>query len=98
MERQREIGIRRAIGAKPSTILFQFLVESTFITVCGGILGMIVGYFARGYVGTLIGFTPIPKFSTFVYAALTTVLTGVVFGIVPAVKAARLDPIKAIYK
>lgn len=98
MERQREIGIRRAIGAKPSTILFQFLVESTFITVCGGILGMIVGYFAIGYVGTLIGFAPIPKFSTFVYAALTTVLTGVVFGIVPAVKAARLDPIKAIYK
>ena len=98
MERQREIGIRRAIGAKPSTILFQFLVESTFITVCGGILGMIVGYFAIGYVGNLIGFTPIPKFSTFVYAALATVLTGVVFGIVPAVKAARLDPIKAIYR
>lgn len=98
MERQREIGIRRAIGAKPSAILMQFLVESTFITVCGGILGMIVGYFVIGYVGTIIGFAPIPKFSTFVYAALTTVLTGIVFGIVPAVKAARLDPIKAIYK
>lgn len=98
MERQREIGIRRAIGAKPRTILFQFLVEATVITVCGGILGMIVGYFAIDYVGGMIGFAPIPTVSSFVYASITTVLTGIVFGMVPAIKAAKLDPIKAIYK
>ena len=98
MERQREIGIRRAIGAKPSTILFQFLVEATFITIWGGILGMIVGYFAIDYVGIKIGFTPIPKLSTFIYATLTTIITGIIFGMVPAIKAAKLDPIKAIYK
>ncbi|MEG0051576.1 MAG: FtsX-like permease family protein [Terrisporobacter sp.] len=98
MERQREIGIRRAIGAKPRTILFQFLVEATVITVMGGILGMIIGFFAIDYVGGMIGFKPIPTVSSFVYASLTTILTGILFGMVPAIKAARLDPIKAIYK
>lgn len=98
MERQREIGIRRAIGAKPITILFQFLVESTFITVCGGILGIIVGYFAVGYVENVIGFAPIPTLTSYFYAVVTTILTGIVFGMIPAIKAAKLDPIKAIYK
>ncbi|MGL5692981.1 MAG: ABC transporter permease, partial [Peptostreptococcaceae bacterium] len=78
MERQREIGIRRAIGAKPRDILFQFLVESTFITVFGGIIGMIVGYIAIGYVGDFIGFPPIPTINSFIYASGTTVLTGIV--------------------
>lgn len=98
MERQREIGIRRAIGAKPITILFQFLVEATFITVCGGMLGIIVGYFTVGYVENFIGFAPIPTLTSYFYAVLTTILTGIVFGMIPAIKAAKLDPIKAIYK
>lgn len=98
MERQREIGIRRAIGAKPRTILFQFLIESTFITVCGGILGIIVGYFAVGYVEDIIGFAAIPTLTSYFYAVVTTILTGIVFGMLPAIKASKLDPIKAIYK
>lgn len=98
MERQREIGIRRAIGAKPIAILFQFLVEATFITVCGGILGMFVGAFATDYVSNYIGFKAIPSLNSFMYAILATISTGIIFGIIPAYKASKLDPIKAIYK
>lgn len=98
MERQREIGIRRAIGAKPRSILFQFLVEAVFITVCGGILGTIVGFIATNYVSIYIGFEAIPSLNSLLYAILATILTGVVFGLIPAFKASKLDPIKAIYK
>nr|UWI51560.1 ABC transporter permease [Clostridioides difficile] len=98
MERQREIGIRRAIGAKPRSILFQFLVEAVFITVCGGILGTIVGFIATNYVSRYIGFEAIPSLNSLLYAILATILTGVVFGLIPAFKASKLDPIKAIYK
>lgn len=98
MERQREIGIRRAIGAKPRTIMFQFLVEAVFITVCGGILGIIVGFIVTNYASGYLPYKPIPSFNSFIYAVITTILTGVVFGIIPAYKASKLDPIKAIYK
>ncbi|MCC0648741.1 ABC transporter permease [Clostridioides sp. ZZV15-6598] len=98
MERQREIGIRRAIGAKPRSILFQFLVEAVFITVCGGILGTIVGFIATNYVSRYIGFEAIPSLNSLLYAIMATILTGVVFGLIPAFKASKLDPIKAIYK
>lgn len=98
MERQREIGIRRAIGAKPSAILFQFLVEAVFITVCGGILGVIVGFIVVNYASNYLPFEAIPNANSFFFASLATVITGIIFGIVPAIKASRLDPIKAIYK
>lgn len=98
MERQREIGIRRAIGAKPRAIMFQFLVEAVFITVCGGILGIIVGFIVVNYASNYLPFKAIPNINSFFFASITTVITGIVFGIVPAIKASRLDPIKAIYK
>ncbi|RDY23834.1 ABC transporter permease [Romboutsia maritimum] len=98
MERQREIGIRRAIGAKPRTILFQFLVESTFITILGGILGILIGFISTKYVSNYLPFKAIPNLKSFVFASITTILVGIIFGIVPAFKASRLDPIKAIYK
>ena len=98
MERQREIGIRRAIGAKPRSILFQFLVEAVFITVLGGILGIVVGFIVVNYASNYLPFKAIPNFNSFVFASATTVITGIIFGIVPAIKASRLDPIKAIYK
>ncbi|MBO3446040.1 FtsX-like permease family protein [Clostridium sp. CCUG 7971] len=98
MERQREIGIRRAIGAKPRTIMFQFLVEAVFITVCGGILGIIVGFIVVNYASNYLPFKAIPNINSFFFASITTVVTGVIFGIIPAFKASRLDPIKAIYK
>lgn len=98
MERQREIGIRRAIGAKPRHILFQFLTEAVFITVCGGILGIIIGFIVVNYASNYLPFKAIPNANSLFYAFIATVLTGVIFGIVPALKASKLDPIKAIYK
>lgn len=98
MERQREIGIRRAIGAKPRSILLQFLTEAIFITVVGGILGIITGLIATKYVSPRIGFEVIPSFNSIMYATLATIITGIVFGMIPAYKASKLDPIKAIYK
>lgn len=98
VERQKEIGIRRAIGAKPRNIMFQFLVESTFITVVGGIVGMIVGAIAVNYISNMLPFKAVLSLKGFIYAALTSLVTGIIFGIIPAFKASRLDPIKAIQK
>ena len=98
MERQREIGIRRAIGAKPLDILIQFLVEAIFITVIGGIIGIIVGFIVVNYSSSYLPFKAIPNINSLLFASMTTVVTGIIFGIVPAIKASKLDPIKAIYK
>lgn len=98
MERNKEIGIRRALGAKPKAILFQFLIESVFITACGGILGVIVGYAVTIYSKSFMPFKPIPSFNSFLYSFVAIVLTGIVFGLVPAYKASKVDPIKIIYK
>jgi len=98
MERQREIGIRRAIGAKPLDILIQFLVEAIFITVLGGIFGIIIGFIVVNYASNYLPFKAIPNINSLLFASITTVVTGTIFGIVPAIKASKLDPIKAIYK
>ena len=98
MERQREIGIRRSIGAKPRTIMLQFLLESIFITVCGGILGIIIGFIVINYISNYLPFKAIPNINSFLFATITTIITGTIFGIIPAYKASKLDPIKAIYK
>lgn len=98
MERSKEIGIRRALGAKPRSILFQFLIESVFITTCGGVLGVIVGYAVTIYSKNFLPFKPIPSINTFLYSFIAIVLTGIIFGLVPALKASKVDPVKIIYK
>lgn len=98
MERQREIGIRRAIGSKPLDILIQFLVEAIFITVLGGIIGIVIGFIVVNYSSNYLPFRAIPNINSLLFASITTVVTGTIFGIVPAIKASKLDPIKAIYK
>lgn len=97
-ERKREIGIRRAIGAKPRNIMLQFLVEAIFITVIGGIIGIILGYIIAVIAGQFMPIKPVMTVSNFLGASSISVMTGLIFGIVPASKASKLDPIKAIYK
>ena len=95
-ERTREIGTRKALGARNSAIRVQFIVEAVIICAIGGILGILLGL-TLGYVGsTLIGSPTAPSPSIIVIAVLFSMLIGVFFGYYPANKAARLDPIEAL--
>ena len=100
-ERRREIGIRRAIGAKPITILFQFLFESIIVTLTGGLIGILIGYLLGRGIGMLIpfdGFKAVMTMKTFVSSSIISMVVGIIFGIIPARNASKLDPIKAIYQ
>lgn len=97
-ERKREIGIRRAIGATPRSILFQFLFEAIMVTGIGGLIGILFGYIFAKILGVFLPFTPVLSVGSFTGATLTSVTVGIIFGIIPASNAAKLDPIKAIYK
>ena len=97
-ERKREIGIRRAIGAKPRMIMLQFLLEAAFITFLGGVIGLLLGYGIATIVGTIIS---LPVYLTPTMMLLSTSVsigTGLIFGIIPALSASKMDPIKAIYQ
>lgn len=95
-ERTREIGIRMAIGARPQDIRTQFLVESILISFLGGLIGLGLGWLAA-WLGSLLGDWP---FVISVYPALLacgfSLLIGVTFGLYPALRAARLDPVEAL--
>lgn len=97
-ERKKEIGIRRAIGAKPRSILLQFILEAAFITFIGGIIGLTTGYGLAVLVGSYMQLTPVLTVNTIVLASSVSILTGLFFGIMPSVSAAKMDPIKAIYQ
>jgi len=95
-ERTREIGIRMAIGARPSHIRVQFLVESVLLCLCGGLLGMALGIGGSVGVGVFLGWpTQIPINSVIVSLGFAATI-GIFFGYYPAHKAARLDPIEAL--
>jgi putative ABC transport system permease protein len=95
-ERTREIGIRKAIGATRREILWQFLFEAVTVTCVGAIIGMILG---GGGAYLVAAFTPVPAsvpFSAIIAALLMAVTAGVLFGMWPAWKAARMDPVEAL--
>jgi putative ABC transport system permease protein len=95
-ERTREIGVRKALGATRREILWQFLVEAATLTVIGGAIGLAIG---GGGAWLLQHFTPVPArvpMWSVVVALLASALTGVVFGLVPANKASRMDPVEAL--
>lgn len=95
-ERTREIGIRKAIGAKRRDILLQFLVESVIISGIGGIIGTIVGLSLSFVVSTVIKIPPSFSIETVIIAWLFSAGVGIFFGIYPANKASKLDPIDAL--
>ncbi len=97
MERTREIGVRRAIGARRKDVIRQFLTETTIISLAGGVLGIIVGVGLSQAIGELAGWSTIVTTSSIVLAFFVSVTIGLVFGIYPAVRAARLDPVKALH-
>ncbi|HEX2945273.1 MAG TPA: ABC transporter permease [Clostridia bacterium] len=95
-ERTTEIGLRKALGAEPSRIQLQFLMESIFISLFGGIIGMVLGLLIAAAAAVLIGF-PFPfSIWTVVLAVGFSSIVGVVFGFAPARKASRLNPIDAL--
>lgn len=95
-ERTREIGIRKAIGAKTGNILFQFLTESVIISSIGGIIGLILGIAGAYGMGHFAGITPSISPQIVLTAIGFSSAVGIFFGIYPARKAAKLDPIEAL--
>ncbi len=95
-ERTREIGIRKAVGARSRDILAQFLVEALTISLIGGIIGIVVGVAVSAVIGALAGWGFIFNPLTVVAAVGFSLAVGVVFGVWPARTAARLDPIVAL--
>ena len=97
MERTREIGVRRAVGATRRDIIRQFLVETTLITVSGGLAGTVVGVALSQLVAYFAGWSTVVTATSVILACAVSVSVGVVFGLYPAVRAARLDPVYALH-
>jgi len=95
-ERTREIGIRMAVGAKERDVLIQFLVESTTMSITGGILGTVLGITVSQALSKLGGWPTIVALDSILLATLFSGAVGIFFGFYPARKASRLDPIEAL--
>lgn len=95
-ERTREIGIRKAIGARTTDILLQFLIESIFLSAAGGIVGIIAGLGLGQIVSLVIDMSFVAQTNMIILSFLFSIFIGVFFGIAPAKKAAKLHPIEAL--
>ncbi|MCU0229254.1 MAG: ABC transporter permease [Bryobacterales bacterium] len=96
LERTREIGIRRAIGAKQMDIIRQFLTEAVLISIVGGLIGIAFGFTLSRVIAAAAGWSTVVTFASIAVAFGVSVFIGLLFGIYPAVQAAKLDPIEAI--
>ncbi|MDH7605863.1 MAG: FtsX-like permease family protein, partial [Melioribacter sp.] len=95
-ERTREIGIRKAVGAKKKTILTQFVIEATALSWIGGLIGIFFGLIGGNIVAVQLGVPVYIPVEWIIIGLLVTTFVGVVFGVYPALKAANLDPIEAL--
>ena len=96
LERTREIGVRRAVGARRVDIIRQFLVEATLISVFGGLMGIVFGFGMSRLIAWLAGWSTIVTLASILLAFLVSVSVGLIFGTYPAVRAAGLDPVEAL--
>ena len=95
-ERTSQIGLKKAIGAKRGTILTEFLLESAFLCIIGGIIGLLLVFLLTLIIGTALHFQVFIPLNIIVLAVCICLLTGVLAGIIPAFMAARMDPVVAI--
>jgi ABC-type antimicrobial peptide transport system permease subunit len=100
-ERTREIGLRKAVGASNSAIMYQFLLEAGFLTFMGGVLGIIIGTIISYLISLLMHYlgyewTFLVSVTSVLLAVGVSILTGVIFGLYPALKASKLNPIDAL--
>lgn len=96
LERTREIGLRRAVGARQGDIVRQFVIEAALISMVGGGLGIVFGFAMSRLIAWMAGWSTIVTVSSIALAFIVSIGVGLIFGIYPAMKAARLDPVEAI--
>lgn len=95
-ERTKEIGIRKAIGAKRRNILQQFLIEAVVVSCMGGAIGIMIGYLGSNFIGKLMELKIQPSLSTIMLSVGFSMAVGIFFGLYPANKASKLNPIEAL--
>ena len=95
-ERTREIGIRKALGARTRSIMLQFLFESAIITLLGGIIGIVAGVVGANVICRMINMTASISPVVVIFTTLFSSAVGIFFGIYPARKAAKMSPIEAL--
>lgn len=95
-ERTREIGIRKAVGASSANILMQFMFEAVILSLGGGLLGLILGYLVAFLVSVVTPFAPFISLQILVVSVGTSAVIGIIFGMYPALKAARKNPIESL--
>jgi putative ABC transport system permease protein len=97
LERTREIGVRRAVGARQTDIVRQFLIETVMIAFVGGAIGLLVGVGMSRMIAVLAGWSTIVTATSILLSFVVSVSIGLTFGVYPAIRASRLDPVKALH-